>query len=301
MLGALNIELDVPLYNLNAITDSGAIIRIWGVSLETIGQSFDLNPTNTGVATNTIEVYAGMAKGLPLADPSQYGLVLKGDIRQAFGNAVGVERSIEFVVNTASGTADNPKNISWTWPAGMQLSAMIENTFATAFPALVCDISISKNLVLNQDEPGFAGNLQQFGAYVREISKHILKGDANYLGVNISIKGNSVSVYDGTVPNTPIAILLQDLIGQPTWIQVDTVQFRTVMRSNLAGGYYVTMPIPPKNAPTISSITSTKSGYKQASIFQGKFQIIAIRHVGNFRQSDANSWVTVVDAVRTLT
>ncbi len=297
MLGALNVEFDIPLYDMDSVKDNGAIIRIWGVSLESIGQSFDLNPIN-GVATNTIMVYAGMAKGLPLANPQQYGLILEGEIRQSFGNAVGVERSIEFVVTSAAGTANNPKNISWNWPAGQNLSAMIQQSFAVAFPNLKCDININQNLVLNQAEPGFAGNLQQFGSYVREVSKHIMGNNPNYLGVNILIKGNVVKVYDGTVKQEPISIVLQDLIGQPTWIAADTIQFRSVMRSDLAGSNLITMPIPPKNAPTISTINSTAGGFKQASIFQGNFIITAVRHVGNFRQPDGNSWVTVIDAVR---
>jgi hypothetical protein len=75
---ALNIEFDIPSYNM-ATPVGQAGLRIWGIGildLKNAGQYFGKN----------IQIYAGMAQGLPLANPKQYGLILEGTIIQVFGN-----------------------------------------------------------------------------------------------------------------------------------------------------------------------------------------------------------------------
>jgi hypothetical protein len=295
LLGALNIELDFPIVQMSA-KNGNAILKIWGVSLESLSQAFDLNPAANGAATNTIQVSAGMAKGLPLANPSQAGIILEGEIRQAFGNAIGVDRYIEFVISATNGTALKPKNLSHPWPNGMNLGVMIKQVLAIAYPALPCTVNVNPNLVLNQAEPGFWGNLFQFAQYVKEVSQHIIGG--NYPGVNIVVHGNGITVYDGTVTPPNNVINFNDLIGQPTWQGPNLIQFSVVMRSDLNVGETITLP----KTSVITAVQPSGAGsFKNAPIFQGTFSIIELRHVGNFRQGDAASWVSVVTAVRVST
>src|ERR1700752_2385438 len=94
--GALNVELDIPVFRM-AEPAGAAYVRVWGISIKDIGQAFDLNGKN-------IEVSAGMAKGLPLANPKQSGLILQGTIQQAFGNWQGFDQTLDFVVNVTSGS-----------------------------------------------------------------------------------------------------------------------------------------------------------------------------------------------------
>ena len=38
------------------------------------------------------------------------------------------------------------------------------------------------------------------------------------------------------------------------------------------------------------------SPFRNTSVFQGTFQLEMVRHVGNFRQPDAQSWITTFNA-----
>ena len=280
--GALNIELDVPVYDF-ANPTGAAVLRVWGVGLKQIGQSSDMNG-------KTIQIYAGMAKGLPLANPAQAGLILQGTIFQAFGNWQGVNQTLDFVIYPQTGSADSPMNIVLDWKAGAPLSTAIGTTLQTAFPTYTQTINISPNLVLPNDEPGYYQSLAQFSRYISDISKKIIGG--TYSGVRIIIKNGAFYVYDGTTPTTPKPIVFTDLIGQPTWIDLATIQIPCVLRADLQVGDYISMP----QTQVITSAQSY-SQYRNSLVFQGSFQIVYVRHVGNFRQPDGTSWITVINAV----
>jgi hypothetical protein len=47
----------------------------------------------------------------------------------------------------------------------------------------------------------------------------------------------------------------------------------------------------------IEIVQSSFSPFRQGSAFQGTFLVRTLRHVGSFRQADAQAWVTIVDAV----
>jgi hypothetical protein len=49
-------------------------------------------------------------------------------------------------------------------------------------------------------------------------------------------------VFDKTYQPSSIAIQFTDLIGQPTWIEPNTMQVKTVMRADLQVGSIITMP-----------------------------------------------------------
>ncbi len=85
--GALNIEWDIPVAPF-ATPMGAAWVRVWGVSLAQISQSSDLNGMN-------IQVFGGMQKGLPLANPMQYGLLVQGQIFQAFGNWIDTNQTLQ--------------------------------------------------------------------------------------------------------------------------------------------------------------------------------------------------------------
>lgn len=281
--GALNIELDFPVYNLDA-SNGAAYLKVWGISIQDIGQSFDLNFKN-------IQVFAGMSKGLPLANPAQAGLILQGTIQQAFGNWQDINQSLDFMISAQTGSPDAPVNIVSTWNANTLLATSIKNTLLVAFPNYTANINISPNLVLNQDEPGYYQSLGQFAQYIKNVSQHIIGVDG-YNGVSITIKENQFNVYDGTTKTTPKAIGFTDLIGQPTWGQSGVINFKCVMRSDINVGDYISMP----KGIMVTTTAQSYSQYKNKTAFDGSFQVSQVRHVGNFRQQDANSWVTVFDA-----
>jgi len=56
----------------------------------------------------------------------------------------------------------------------------------------------------------------------------------------------------------------------------------------------------PKGSP-ITNSPATFGQNRNNLAFQGVFQILNIRHVGNSRQADANSWCSIVDCTIPVT
>lgn len=289
LAGALNVELDLPI-STYAQPAGGGFIEISGVSVQEISQAYNLNGFN-------ISVYGGMQPGLPLAtadfNQGQYGLLVQGSIYQAYGNLIGTQQTLDFQLLPPMGTNDAPVNISFNWPTGVPLSTAIQQTLATAFPKFSVVINISPKLVLPQAQTGYHGTLTQFAQYIKTMTKALLGG--TYRGVDIAVQGARIVVDDGTVAPTPKMINFYDLIGQPTWLDDATIQFKAPMRADINPFDAITFPTTVVttgfNAP--SPFTNSKA------TFQGMFSVQNIRHVGDFRQAAAESWVTVIDCVTT--
>lgn len=280
--GALNVELDIPVAPF-ATPVGAAYVRVWGVSLQEIGQASNLNG-------KPVSIYAGMQKGLPLANPAQSGLLIQGFVQQGFGNWQGTEQSIDLIIQAGIGTNAAPKNFTLSWKAGTNLSDAIKATFATALPDYSINVNINPNLVLSNDEDGFYSTIEQFAEYIKAISQHVVGG--TYQGVDIAIvRGKSISVYDGTTQATPKVIVFTDLVGQPTWVDPGTIQVRCVMRADISIGDYLKLP-----PGVVTTTAQSLSQYRQGSVFQGTFAVKLLRSNGNFRQPDGSSWVTTIDA-----
>lgn len=281
-LGALQVELDIMVTT--QATPIAASIKIWGVSLQTIAQASDFNGKQ-------IKVYAGMQKGLPLANPAQAGLVVQGTIYQAFGNWVGTSQWVEFIVVTNGAALGQKLNITMNWKKGAALADAIRQTLSIAAPDYKLNIAISAKLVLGSDETGVFQNMAQFAQYVKDTSIAILgKDDMTYQGVNILVAEKAFTIFDGTTQSAPKQIAFTDLIGQPTWIDPATIQVIAVMRADLSPGDYVQLP-PAQTTTTAAS----QSQFRDKSVFQGAFLVSEVRHVGNFRQPDAQAWVTAMN------
>jgi hypothetical protein len=286
--GAQNIELDIPVALL-ATPAGSAYVRIWGVSLQEIAQANNLNNL-------TVKVYGGMAKGLPLANPAQSGLLVEGSIQQAFGNWQDVNMTLDLVINASYGTASAPANVVLNWKRGQKLADAIDSALSAAFPAYKRNINISPNLVLTADaEPGFYQTAAQFAQYLNQVSRSIIGG--SYNGVNVLLTQSTFNVFDGTSQTNPTKLAFTDLIGQPTWIGPNQVHVECVMRADINVGDYVSMPATPL-INTTSGALSQYAQIRQGSAFKGTFMVTYMRHVGNYRQPPGNAWITTYDLVQ---
>jgi len=282
--GALDVEIDIQAAPF-ATPVGGSFVRVWGIPLRQISQASDLN-------RKSIAVYGGMAKGLPLANPAQAGLLAKGTIFPAFGNWIGTDQTLDLILAPPFGTNAAPSNIVHNWKKGTPLSQAITSTLQTAFPKYKSTVNISAKLTLPQDDVGYYRTIGQYADYIRSVSKRI-NGGADYLGVNVVLSGDTIVVYDATSPaGDAKTIAFQDMIGQPTWLGFNTVQIKTVMRADIAIGGKITLP------PVLATTTAQSSPqFRNNSGFQGSFIVQSQRHVGRARQADAASWVSVFDAV----
>ncbi len=291
---AWNVLLDVPV--IDAATPQGAALAtIWGVSIAEIGQANDLNGKN-------VAIYGGMQKGLPLANPAQSGLLVQGFIFQAFGNWIGTDMTLDLVIlpgqattSTAGGfgTLAKPKNIVLDWKAGTPLGDALKNTLSAAFPGTTATINVDPSIVRKNDETTYYPTLEQLAQYVRETSFDVIKTQG-YAGVSIVPSGTSFNVFDGSqaASGSPKMLAFQDLIGQPTWIEAPNISVKTVMRADLSVGDSIMLP----PALTTNTQQASSSLVNQKAAFAGGFRIISLRHVGNYRQPSADSWVTVIEA-----
>jgi hypothetical protein len=233
---------------------------------------------------------------LPLNNPKQSGLIFSGNIWQCFGNWQGTVMTLDFVIYGSGAAAAQKSNISFDWKAGTPLADAIATTLTTAFPTVKQNIQISPKLILSHDEPGVYLSLPAFAQMLRAISAGLV-GD-NYEGIDIVLANNTFTVFDGTSQKNPTQLAFQDLIGQPTWIFPYTIQFVCPMRADLSVNDYVTMPRGLLGVPgAVVTTPASQPQYRQQSAFSGVFWIKQVHHLGNFRQPDGVSWVTIFNAI----
>ncbi|WP_157661700.1 hypothetical protein [Burkholderia ubonensis] len=317
---AQNIELDLPVTFLHEPLPN-AYLRIWGISLTEIGQASNLQGMN-------VAIYGGMSAGLPLANASQSGILASGQILQSFGNWIGSDMTLDMYVffggssptsNQTTGnssttsttplpaTNQNPANIIWQWSAGQSFNSAVTNSLSTVFPKYQIQGTASPNLAwTGAPEIGFFATVKQFAQYLNELSQKIIGGSTpnqqSYPGVFLAFQNNTITIGDGSTQTTPKQINFIDLIGQPTFSQPFQVQVSCVMRADIKVGDYVKLPPGPGiiQSGSASQFFNVQPGdqystAKSGSIFSGTFLVNAVRHVGNFRNPAAQSWITTLD------
>ena len=319
---ALQVEIDLPVVSAH-LPFGDALVKIWGVPLSTLSQANNL-------INKSISVYGGFAKGLPLANPAQAGLLAQGYILNAFGNWIDTDQWLALIIragdaptgnSSITGGTPNPKNLSLVWPQGQTMGTAIKSALTTAYPDFSVNSNISSILVFPESQYGHYPDLTSFAQWANETSKAII-GGTNYPGVSIVPFQKTFNVFDGmggsgssspstsgssaaTFPSqagsttTPggnsAQINFDDLIGQPSWQNAPLINFKCAMRADLKVGQSVKMP------QTLVTNSAQAQGFlvNQKVAFQGSFFIQSMRHIGNFRQSDAGAWVTVFDAYPT--
>lgn len=292
---ALNVELDLPVTVFAepfGQDSTGCFVRIWGIPLTDIAQATDFGlgiPDDNGNQRpgKLIKIYAGMQKGLPLANPAQIGPILNGSIVAAWGNWVGTTMTLDFKVVAVSATESQPKNIVLNWPAGTSLGDAVAQALAIAFPGVPADVNVTK-IVRADDVKSYYSTVTELALDVQALSFAAISTPA-YPGIQILDRDGRFSVFDGSTKQTPKEISFTDLVGQPTWSGYATMNIPLVMRGDLMVGDYIKMPQ--------TLIVQTAAQQQQdKSAFTGVFSIQGLRHVGNFRQPSGESWLTVVDA-----
>ena len=283
--GALNVQLDL-LSSTFAVPMGNSTVSIDGIALSDLLQAQQF-------AGMQIVVKGGMQAGLPLANPAQAGVLLQGQIFQSFGNWVGTDMNLNFVIIPSSFTFANPGNFVVNWQPGQQLSDALATTLNAAFPGIGRVMNIGP-YVTNHPAIGYYHNLTQLARWVKSVTK-----SPTSRGVDISLlNSGQILISDGSVKTSAVQLAFTDLVGQPKWIDQNTMQFSTIMRADIQVATSVKMPVGLQNAPGIvqTAASSLPSSLKYKTSFQGEFIIQAVRHVGNFRDPDGAQWVTVFQA-----
>ncbi|TGC28040.1 hypothetical protein [Escherichia sp. E1130] len=303
--GSLMVEFDLLRFG-ESTPQGQSSITVWGISPQEMQQA------RQDMFGKSIKMWVGMSKGLPLANPAQSGLVLDGTIWQVLGNWQGTELRMDLIVTAGAVSSVNPAplapiNLTVPWNKGIKLSVALTQCFQNMGGGYRFSISVSDRLINNFDSNMFCGSLTELASKLKSLSKGIIR-DANYSGVEITmVNGKEIRVFDNDFDNhqdkdskksasyrnkKPVQIDFKDLVGQPTWVQFGTVSIPCVMRSDIQVGDYIRMP--KKLRPMIQA--SSYSQFRDDSAFTGDFLVSSVRLLGNSRQPDANSWVTVLEA-----
>ena len=285
--GALQVELDL-LQCPFAAPGNGGTVTIHGIALNDLFQAQQFTGMN-------IVVKGGMQAGLPLANPSQAGIIAQGEIIQSFGNWIGSDMNLNFTINAAQYNLATPGNFVFQWSPGQSLTEALQATLGVAYPSATFTPQLAETYSTPAVLTHAVSTLRQVAQFIKANTKSATSG-----GVDITILGDGTIVaYDGRLATKPIKIAFTDLVGQPRWVAANVMQFVTVMRADVQVGTFVTMPLGLENAPGI--VTSVpgqqnSSWLKYKTAFQGNFIIQQVRHIGNFRSPDGGEWITVFDA-----
>jgi hypothetical protein len=291
--GGLRVEFDINAAPYATPTGQSTVI-IWGVPLHAGGGFPGISqPSNLNL--KPVSVSGGMQKGLPLAsaDANQNGILIVGQILQAFGNWIDVAQNIGLVITGAGeATQSDPANIVVNWKKGTKLADALTQTLTTAYPGMKSNVHIDDRLVLTADETHTSDTIQQLAMYVKDVSMDILPNP--YAGVDLWVGNNVINVFDGSTETTPKTINFVDQIGQPTWLEAFKISFSTVMRADIQIGDFVKL----NEINNLQSISSPQSQSisRNKNAFTGVWIITAVRHVGDSRAPAGNAWISVFEA-----
>jgi hypothetical protein len=282
--GALNVEIDLPIFT-EEIAASNGYVKIWGIGLSLINQASKL-------ALKNIVIKAGMQKGLPLANlqtqasPSRNGIIFEGSILQAFGHWQGTEQTLDLVI-TNQLTA---KPIVFNCAKSQSFSDAITKSIRDSGLAVSCYVDAN----LKASEP-IIGTFPDLATFAQEIHRQSLRSmqTNGYPGVRAYRKENGYAFSDNSTPGDPVKIDFTDLVGQPTWLEYMIMQFKTVMRSDIHVGDTIAMPDKTIALGAPKSYTPDRDDIA----YKGTAWVRSVRHVGAFRQPDANAWATIIEAI----
>ena len=300
--GALHTIIDVPVTTFEQ-PNGTTYVEVRGIDIATISQASNLQGY-------TIKVYGGMGVGYPLAKPAQSGLLLTGVVYQAYGNWVGTEMSLNLLVQPFNEaiTTDDPPKFVWHWAQGQDIKDAINKCLTDAMPGYTCEFNLSSTMTGTHDDLGYYSDFASIADIIMNASLSVNK-TSGYNGIRFFVVGKKFYVFDNSTGSTAKKIEFTDLIGQPTWlgpVQNPRIMLQTVMRADIAINDVITMPLFNQTGShtlagygTIApSSTEIQTG-KGRSLFQGNFQVLSIRHIGDSRNPDGTAWVTVIEAVKT--
>jgi hypothetical protein len=233
-------------------------------------------------------------------EPSPYdpGFDFIGDIGGFLGGASSIGSATQNIGNMigslfGGGGLDGlaaPLNFTHNLQANQPLSAAIQETLSKVFPQAKLSININPALKLQYQDAGIYQNFSQYAGFIKNLSHSIL-GVKGYQGVDMVTKGNLIKVFDHPDGST-FTLSPYDLVGQPTWVDVNRVHIICVMRADIFVNDYIV--IPPGILFGMDQASGALPGAPQRAnlTFQGKFLVTNMHHIGDLRNPDGVQWTT---------
>ena len=282
---------------------------IEGPSITDLLQTGHYGPKRVGDGTLfqywNYQLYLGMAPdGLPFSGPQagqpEPGLVAAGSIQESFGNWVGNDMSLSFLLMN-TGLQVSPPVLNWL--PGQPLADALQLMLKAAYPGMPQKIRISPALIgPKHGITQVTYTLQSMSHFIKSQTAGANYGQAqDYPGVSIYIQNGVLIATDFTQKPTkpPVKLSLESFIGQPVWVGGDVMAFNLVMRADILVGDELELP---KNYRQLPGFTTTLAqvtnyDYDYALAFSGKFWVTAVRYIGQSRSDNGAEWMTIVEAV----
>jgi hypothetical protein len=142
-------------------------------------------------------------------------------------------------------------------------------------------------------------SLEQYSGYINKLSQSILGTmDGKYPGIHMTSHSNTIDVWDGSQPVGNGDISYLELIGQPTWLNVNTISVKVVLRGGLYCGWYFTLPQTLVGFNGADAMLPMGAPDQRTHItLPGVYQITKVMHIGDFRNPDGASWSTNYEAM----
>lgn len=295
MLGCgLHVEFDVEVTGLDVVK-SGTMLTIYGLPIDMLEQSVNLQGC-------MVRMFAGFSQGLPLANPYQQGEIIYGEIYLAYANWIGINQTLNLVINPALRKKDDgsPLSIGIEGKTGEKVGDVISRALQNAFPKKMIDCTVSDSLVLPEPWTGNYMDIGSLAMVLRSASIAMIRSET-YCGVGISILSDRIRVYDNASVNwgKPKKIERHELVGQPTWIAPCTVSFKCPLRGDIRCGDVIELPQGMYSGTSSILMTNTTAPSvisKNSTTFTGKFLVKSVRHIGAYLTADGDAWVTVFEA-----
>jgi hypothetical protein len=185
-----------------------------------------------------------------------------------------------------------PLNLIHNMMPGMDLSGAIQDTLSKAFPQANINVLISQGIKMGYQDAGMYQSVEQYADYIQKLSQSAL-GSKGYQGVQLTSYNNTLTALDFTKPVSNGEINYLDLIGQPTWLDVQTISVKVVLRGGLHVGSYVTLPQTLVNFAGADAMIPGNAPDQRTHIsLPGVYKVAKILHIGDFRNPDGASWST---------
>lgn len=251
------------------------------------------------------QLYLGMAPdGLPFSGPQagqpEPRLVAAGSIQESFGNWVGNDMSLSFLLMN-TGLQVSPPVLDWL--PRQPLSDALQLMLKAAYPGMPQKIRISPALIgPKHGITHVTYTLQSMSHFIKSQTAGANYGQAqDYPGVSIYIQNGVLIATDFTQKPTkpPVKLSLESFIGQPVWVGGDVMAFNLVMRADILVGDELELPKNYRQLPgfTTTLAQATNYDYDYALAFTGKFWVTAVRYIGQSRSDNGAEWMTIVEAV----
>lgn len=288
----------------------------------------DVNWVNNARSYNGsyVTIRAGFKSGLPLANSSQSGVIAYGIVWNSFGNWMGTDLVLDFLIYPAAGYGSPDLNYSfgtgptspysYTFRWGQQ-SNTVNSSMLSAIKATLAvnNITLNSESVLNDklssppktEYSKFCTTFQEFAKTINDISLQVIAPASastnsgtgttqNYRGVWIGfLPDGSVLAYDGTSPPGSIQLQYQEFIGQPTWLtDGGIVQSVHPLRNDINIGFDIQYP--PNIPAVLNPLFSAAGRYNVLNASAKTLRVQQVRHVGRYRDTSATGWVTYVNA-----